>query len=200
LLDRESLDRTLFALADPTRRRVIDLLRKKPRKASALADALSITRPAMSRHLRVLRKSGLDVRSHVTDHFHRRRGCMLPDLGKVSRAKERVHMLDLHRYEPCLASFQCYRPDMHGSLCYVPRLVCHLCLHLQCHMNCRHASAGRAIRPPLLRWCSGLCSWILTCFAGPITPRGVRVDVLAVPQYALEFSTREHRRLIAVER
>jgi DNA-binding transcriptional ArsR family regulator len=59
LLDRESLDRTLSALADPTRRRVIDLLRKKPRKASALADALSITRPAMSRHLRVLRKSGL---------------------------------------------------------------------------------------------------------------------------------------------
>ncbi|MER3452375.1 MAG: hypothetical protein C4344_01355 [Acidimicrobiia bacterium] len=52
MLDRESLDRTLFALADPTRRGVIDLLRKKPRKASDLADALAITRPAMSRHLR----------------------------------------------------------------------------------------------------------------------------------------------------
>jgi DNA-binding transcriptional ArsR family regulator len=59
LLDRESLDRTLFALADPTRRGVIDLLRKKPRKASDLADALRITRPAMSRHLRVLRRGGL---------------------------------------------------------------------------------------------------------------------------------------------
>ena len=59
MLDRESLDRTLSALADPTRRGVIDLLRKKPRKASDLADALRITRPAMSRHLRVLRKSGL---------------------------------------------------------------------------------------------------------------------------------------------
>jgi DNA-binding transcriptional ArsR family regulator len=59
LLDRESLDRTLSALADPTRRGVIDLLRKKQRKASDLADALGITRPAMSRHLRVLRKSGL---------------------------------------------------------------------------------------------------------------------------------------------
>lgn len=57
--DRESLDRTLSALADPTRRGVIDLLRKKPRKASDLADALAMTRPAMSRHLRVLRKSGL---------------------------------------------------------------------------------------------------------------------------------------------
>lgn len=58
-MNRESLDRTLFALADPTRRGVIDLLRKKPRKASDLATALATTRPAMSRHLRVLRKSGL---------------------------------------------------------------------------------------------------------------------------------------------
>ena len=63
--DRESLDRTLSALADPTRRGVIDLLRKKPRKASDLADALSTTRPAMSRHLRILRKSGL-----VTEGSH----------------------------------------------------------------------------------------------------------------------------------
>jgi DNA-binding transcriptional ArsR family regulator len=59
LLDRNSLDRTLLALADPTRRGVVDLLRKKPRKASDLADALAMTRPAMSRHLRILRKSGL---------------------------------------------------------------------------------------------------------------------------------------------
>jgi DNA-binding transcriptional ArsR family regulator len=53
------LDRTLLALADPTRRGVIELLRKKPRKASDLADELAMTRPAMSRHLRVLRKTGL---------------------------------------------------------------------------------------------------------------------------------------------
>ncbi|HSO37527.1 MAG TPA: metalloregulator ArsR/SmtB family transcription factor [Labilithrix sp.] len=59
MLDREALDRTLSALADPTRRGVIDLLRKKPRTASDLADALETTRPAMSRHLRILRKGGL---------------------------------------------------------------------------------------------------------------------------------------------
>jgi DNA-binding transcriptional ArsR family regulator len=57
--DLDSLDRTFGALADPTRRSVIDLLRKKPRKASELAEHLSMTRPAMSRHLRVLRKTGL---------------------------------------------------------------------------------------------------------------------------------------------
>ena len=54
-----SLDRTLAALSDPTRRGVIDVLRRKPRRASEIADALSLSRPAMSRHLRVLRRAGL---------------------------------------------------------------------------------------------------------------------------------------------
>lgn len=54
-----SLDLTLTALADPTRRGVIDLLRQQPRRASDLAEALLMTRPAMSRHLRILRRSGL---------------------------------------------------------------------------------------------------------------------------------------------
>jgi len=54
-----NLDGTFAALADPVRRGVIELLRRKPRQASELADALSMSRPAMSRHLRVLRKSGL---------------------------------------------------------------------------------------------------------------------------------------------
>jgi DNA-binding transcriptional ArsR family regulator len=53
------LDRTLGALADPTRRGVIDLLRRGPYRASDLAEALDASRPAMSRHLRVLRTSGL---------------------------------------------------------------------------------------------------------------------------------------------
>jgi DNA-binding transcriptional ArsR family regulator len=53
------LDRTFAALADPTRRGVVDLLRRRPRRAGELAAALQMTPPAMSRHLRVLRKSGL---------------------------------------------------------------------------------------------------------------------------------------------
>jgi DNA-binding transcriptional ArsR family regulator len=67
------LDRTLLALADPTRRGVVDLLRKKPRRAGELAEALDMSPPAMSRHLRVLRSTGLveeaaleeDARVHV---------------------------------------------------------------------------------------------------------------------------------------
>lgn len=60
------LDRTLAALADPTRRGVVDLLRRAPRRASEIAEALDMTRPAMSRHLRVLRKAGL-VREDAQD-------------------------------------------------------------------------------------------------------------------------------------
>lgn len=61
------VDRTLAALSDPTRRAVIDLLRKKPRRAGELAAALEISAPALSRHLRVLRKSGLIVDAEPED-------------------------------------------------------------------------------------------------------------------------------------
>lgn len=59
-----ALDRTLAALADPHRRRAIDLLRGGPRPAGDLARALGIAPPAMSRHLRALREAGLVGDSH----------------------------------------------------------------------------------------------------------------------------------------
>ncbi len=58
------LDRTLAALADPHRRRVIELLREQPRRAGELADAVGLNPPALSRHLRTLKASGLIVESH----------------------------------------------------------------------------------------------------------------------------------------
>jgi DNA-binding transcriptional ArsR family regulator len=61
------LGRMFEALADPTRRGVVELLRREPRRASDLADAMHMTRPAMSRHLRVLRHSGLVATSHEAD-------------------------------------------------------------------------------------------------------------------------------------
>jgi len=54
-----TLDGTLSALADPTRRGVIDLLRTQPRRAGELASQLGMSPPAMSRHLKVLRQTGL---------------------------------------------------------------------------------------------------------------------------------------------
>jgi DNA-binding transcriptional ArsR family regulator len=54
-----NLDATLSALADPTRRHVVDLLRGGPRRAGELARSARTSAPAMSRHLRVLRSGGL---------------------------------------------------------------------------------------------------------------------------------------------
>ncbi len=56
---KAELNATLAALADPNRRAVIDLLKEQPRRAGDIASALSMTPPALSRHLRVLRRSGL---------------------------------------------------------------------------------------------------------------------------------------------
>jgi len=62
-----SLDQTLLALADPTRRGVIELLRRQPQRASELAEQLGMSRPAMIRHLKLLRKTGL-VSENELDH------------------------------------------------------------------------------------------------------------------------------------
>jgi DNA-binding transcriptional ArsR family regulator len=47
------------ALADPTRRHVIELLAERERTAGELASAFTVSRPAVSRHLRVLREAGI---------------------------------------------------------------------------------------------------------------------------------------------
>jgi DNA-binding transcriptional ArsR family regulator len=47
------------ALADPTRRHVVELLANRERTAGELAAAFTVSRPAVSRHLRVLREAGL---------------------------------------------------------------------------------------------------------------------------------------------
>jgi DNA-binding transcriptional ArsR family regulator len=53
------LDRIFAALADPTRRKVVSLLRRRPLRAGELSAAFDMSPPAMSRHLRVLRQTGL---------------------------------------------------------------------------------------------------------------------------------------------
>jgi DNA-binding transcriptional ArsR family regulator len=53
------IDATLAALADPARRAIVELLRARPLRPSEAAETLALTRPAMSRHLRVLRAAGL---------------------------------------------------------------------------------------------------------------------------------------------
>ncbi len=47
------------ALADPTRREILDLLRGNEFSAGEVANRFPVSRPAVSRHLRVLRQAGL---------------------------------------------------------------------------------------------------------------------------------------------
>jgi DNA-binding transcriptional ArsR family regulator len=58
------VDVTLAALADPVRRRSVELLAERPRRAGELAEALGVSAPVMSRHLRVLRLADLVDEEH----------------------------------------------------------------------------------------------------------------------------------------
>jgi DNA-binding transcriptional ArsR family regulator len=49
----------LEALADPTRRQIVELLAARDRNAGEIASHFHVSRPAVSRHLRVLREHGL---------------------------------------------------------------------------------------------------------------------------------------------
>jgi DNA-binding transcriptional ArsR family regulator len=53
------LDLVAGAIADPVRREILLMLRAGPMPAGEIAGRFTITRPAVSRHLRVLRESGL---------------------------------------------------------------------------------------------------------------------------------------------
>ena len=53
------MDAVAQALADPIRREILVMLREAPRTAGAIAETFTVSRPAVSRHLRVLREAGL---------------------------------------------------------------------------------------------------------------------------------------------
>jgi DNA-binding transcriptional ArsR family regulator len=50
---------TFDVLAEPTRRRILDLLLEQPRSVGELVEQLGLTQPGTSKHLRVLRDAGL---------------------------------------------------------------------------------------------------------------------------------------------
>jgi DNA-binding transcriptional ArsR family regulator len=61
--DTRIQEATFQALADPTRRAVLDLLRRGSQPAGQIASAFPVSRPAISKHLRLLRRAHL-VREH----------------------------------------------------------------------------------------------------------------------------------------
>jgi DNA-binding transcriptional ArsR family regulator len=68
------------ALADPTRRRVLALLREKPMSAGELADQFDVSKPTMSAHFNVLREAGLiDASKHGKTIIYRLRMSVLQE-------------------------------------------------------------------------------------------------------------------------
>jgi DNA-binding transcriptional ArsR family regulator len=59
------VDDVAAAIADPVRRAILEMLREQRLPAGEIADRFTVSRPAISRHLRVLRESGL-VRDTLT--------------------------------------------------------------------------------------------------------------------------------------
>ncbi|HEU4631366.1 MAG TPA: metalloregulator ArsR/SmtB family transcription factor [Gemmatimonadaceae bacterium] len=68
-------------LAEPHRRRVLDLLRERERTVGELVDALDMSQPAVSKHLRVLRDAGLvEARVDAQRRIYRLRAEPLADV------------------------------------------------------------------------------------------------------------------------
>ena len=53
------MDATLTALAEPNRKRIVELLREGPQPVGAIVDRLELRQPQVSKHLRALNEAGL---------------------------------------------------------------------------------------------------------------------------------------------
>jgi DNA-binding transcriptional ArsR family regulator len=70
-------------VAEPTRRRILDLLRERERPVGELVDALALSQPGVSKHLRVLREAGLvDVRKDAQRRLY---GVRAEPLAEIDR-------------------------------------------------------------------------------------------------------------------
>lgn len=101
------MDAVAQALADPIRREILRMLRDQSMNAGSIAEAFSVSRPAVSRHLRGLREAGL-VRDEVVGREREYRLCLEPlaeleaflaELRAPSRWEQRLMALEteVHR-------------------------------------------------------------------------------------------------------
>jgi DNA-binding transcriptional ArsR family regulator len=72
---------TFEVLAEPNRRRIVELLRERERPVGDLVGKLRISQPAVSKHLRILREAGLvEMRSDAQRRLYRLRGAPLREM------------------------------------------------------------------------------------------------------------------------
>lgn len=74
------MNKVFKALADPTRRRVLELLRQRPMTAGELSEQFAVSRPTMSAHFNVLREADLiDAHKQGTTITYRLKLSVLED-------------------------------------------------------------------------------------------------------------------------
>ena len=96
------------ALSDPIRREILRLLRDAPRRAGTIAGAFSVTRPAISRHLRVLREAGL-----VVDTVQGRERVYRLELGPLEAIEEFIAELRRDRESEWERRFMALETEVH---------------------------------------------------------------------------------------
>ena len=99
-----ALDRTFAALADPTRRMLLERIGRQPYRAGDLCRGLSISRPAVSKHLRVLRHAGLVTGTPQGREILYRLSPGSPGLAQVRSYVERVSRL----WDDALQAFKAF--------------------------------------------------------------------------------------------
>jgi DNA-binding transcriptional ArsR family regulator len=91
---------TFDVLAEPTRRRILDLLLERPRPVGELVDRLGLTQPGTSKHLRVLREAGLvRVRQDAQRRFYELRPEPLAEIDQWLAPYRRLWAGSLDRLE-----------------------------------------------------------------------------------------------------
>ena len=103
-----SLDLTIAALGDPTRRKILHRLANGPRRAGELASGFAISRPAICKHTRLLTRAGLiRARKNGRERIYE----LAPSGGKTMR--ETIERLEeMERYwDTVLEAFKRYAEE-----------------------------------------------------------------------------------------
>lgn len=95
------------AVADPTRRRILDLLRERPRLVGELTDLLGISQPGVSKQLRLLREAGLvSVEQDAQRHWYTLRPEPLAEVDQWLEAYRHLWSARYDRLDDVLRTLQ----------------------------------------------------------------------------------------------
>ena len=104
---------TFEVLSEPNRRRILDLLLEAERPVSDLVDAMAVSQPAVSKHLRVLRQAGLvEARTDAQRRIYRVRAEPLRDVDEWLRPYRQLWASRLNALEQHLEIMEDVERDL----------------------------------------------------------------------------------------